>query len=98
SKRDWSSDVCSSDLFPQTADRAPASLRSDQPDRHGRGTGVSDHLNVFEDPGSLRRPIVIMAFSGWNDAAESATTAARYLARLWPSRGFASIDPEEFYH
>src|SRR3972149_4081032 len=39
-----------------------------------------------------------MAFSGWNEAAESATTAARYLAQLWPSRVFASIDPEEFYH
>src|SRR5438094_5370650 len=39
-----------------------------------------------------------MAFSGWNDAAESATTAARYLAQLWPSRPYANIDPEEFYH
>src|SRR5262245_6358125 len=39
-----------------------------------------------------------MAFSGWNDAAESATTAARYLSQLWPSRIIASIDPEEFYH
>ena len=39
-----------------------------------------------------------MAFSGWNDAAESATTAARYLSQLWPSRTIASIDPEEFYH
>jgi hypothetical protein len=53
---------------------------------------------MFEDPVGLRRPIVIMAFSGWNDAAESATTAARYLAGLWPSRPLASIDPEEFYH
>jgi proteasome assembly chaperone (PAC2) family protein len=39
-----------------------------------------------------------MAFSGWNDAAESATTAARYLSQLWSSRPFASVDPEEFYH
>jgi proteasome assembly chaperone (PAC2) family protein len=39
-----------------------------------------------------------MAFSGWNDAAESATTAARFLTQVWPSRAFASIDPEEFYH
>ena len=41
---------------------------------------------------------MIMAFSGWNDAAESATTAARYLAQLWPAEPVASIDPEEFYH
>ena len=39
-----------------------------------------------------------MAFSGWNDAAESATTAARYLSQIWTSRPLASIDPEEFYH
>ncbi len=59
---------------------------------------MSDHLTIFEEPAGLRRPILIMAFSGWNDAAEAATTAARYLAQLWPSRVFASIDPEEFYH
>jgi proteasome assembly chaperone (PAC2) family protein len=59
---------------------------------------VSDHLTIVEEPGRGRRPIIIMAFSGWNDAAESATTAARYLTQLWPSRALASIDPEEFYH
>jgi proteasome assembly chaperone (PAC2) family protein len=56
------------------------------------------HLTFAEEPVGLRRPLVIMAFSGWNDAAESATTAARYLSQLWPSRTLASIDPEEFYH
>jgi hypothetical protein len=59
---------------------------------------MSDHLTIFEEPDGLRRPIVILAFSGWNDAAEAATTAARYLAQIWPSRAFANIDPEEFYH
>jgi PAC2 family protein len=59
---------------------------------------VSDHLSIFEESGGFRQPILIMAFSGWNDAAESATTAARYLAQLWPTRPLGSIDPEEFYH
>jgi proteasome assembly chaperone (PAC2) family protein len=59
---------------------------------------MSDHLTFVEEPEPLRRPLVIMAFSGWNDAAESATTAARYLAQLWSSRTIATIDPEEFYH
>ncbi len=59
---------------------------------------MSDHLTIFDEPGSVRRPVMIMAFSGWNDAAESATTAARYLAQLWPSRPLATIDAEEFYH
>lgn len=59
---------------------------------------MSQYLTLHEEPGELRRPVIIMAFSGWNDAAESATTAARYLSQLWPSRPLASIDPEDFYH
>ncbi len=59
---------------------------------------MSQYLTLHEQPGQLRRPIIIMAFSGWNDAAESASTAARYLSQLWSSRPFASIDPEAFYH
>ena len=58
----------------------------------------TDPLVMFEDPGGLRQPILIMAFSGWNDAAEAATTAARFLGQLWPAKPLASIDPEEFYH
>jgi proteasome assembly chaperone (PAC2) family protein len=41
---------------------------------------------------------MILAFSGWNDAAESATTAARYLATALRAEKFAEIEPEEFYH
>ena len=58
----------------------------------------TDPLVMFEEPEGLRQPILIIAFSGWNDAAEAATTAARCLGQLWPSRPLASIDPEEFYH
>ena len=58
----------------------------------------TDPLVMFEEPDGLRQPILIMAFSGWNDAAESATTAARFLGQVWPSRPLASIDSEEFYH
>ena len=55
-------------------------------------------LIIDELPPGLRRPILIMAFAGWNDAAEAATTAARYLSQAWSGRKFARIDPEEFYH
>jgi proteasome assembly chaperone (PAC2) family protein len=41
---------------------------------------------------------MILAFTGWNDAAESATTAARYLTASFSGEKFAEIDPEEFYH
>jgi proteasome assembly chaperone (PAC2) family protein len=57
-----------------------------------------DHLTVHDLPQGLRRPILIMAFPGWNDAAESASTAARYLATSFQAEKFAEIDPEEFYH
>jgi hypothetical protein len=55
-------------------------------------------LTIHRQPESLRRPILITAFSGWNDAAEAATTAARYLATTFGAEKFAEIDPEEFYH
>jgi len=57
-----------------------------------------DPLKIHAMPGSFRRPIIIMAFTGWNDAAEAATTAARYLAASFHAEKFAEIDPEEFYH
>jgi proteasome assembly chaperone (PAC2) family protein len=56
------------------------------------------HLTVRTMPTALRRPLLILAFSGWNDAAESATTAARFLASSFHAEKFAEIDPEEFYH
>jgi len=43
------------------------------------------------------RPVLIAAFEGWNDAAEAASTAARYIRDRWGARPFASIDPEEFF-
>lgn len=55
-------------------------------------------LTVHAMPASLRRPLLIMAFSGWNDAAESATTAVRFLGTALHAEKFAEIDPEEFYH
>ena len=55
-------------------------------------------LTIHAQPEGLRRPILILAFGGWNDAAESATTAVRYLGTSFHAEKFAEIDPEEFYH
>ncbi len=55
-------------------------------------------LTIHAQPEGLRRPVLIMAWSGWNDAAEAATTAARYVATSLSAEKFAEIDPEEFYH
>jgi proteasome assembly chaperone (PAC2) family protein len=49
-------------------------------------------------PDGLRAPALVCAFTGWNDAAEAASTAARYLATSFQAEKFAEIDPEEFYH
>lgn len=57
-----------------------------------------DSLTIHTMPQRLRRPVLIAAFSGWNDAAESATTAARYLGTTFHAEKFAEIDPENFYH
>ncbi len=55
-------------------------------------------LTIHRQPAGLRRPVMILAFSGWNDAAEAATTAARFLTGAWQAEKFAEIDPEEFFH
>jgi hypothetical protein len=46
---------------------------------------------------TLRRPIVVVAFEGWNDAGDAASLALGYLARAWEATRFATLDPEEFY-
>lgn len=45
----------------------------------------------------LRDPIMIVAFAGWNDAAESATTAVKFLIDKWKPTKFAEIDSEDFF-
>lgn len=57
-----------------------------------------DPLKIHAMPERFRRPVMILAFAGWNDAAEAATTAARYLAAAFGASRFAEIDPEDFYH
>jgi hypothetical protein len=44
----------------------------------------------------LRRPAMIAAFSGWNDAADAASDAVRWLSRTCNARPFASLDTEEY--
>ncbi|GIX48336.1 MAG: carboxylate--amine ligase [Candidatus Tectimicrobiota bacterium] len=47
---------------------------------------------------TLRRPILLLAFAGWNDAGSAATFAARFLTQRLAAQKFASIDPELFYN
>jgi proteasome assembly chaperone (PAC2) family protein len=54
------------------------------------------HLQWRARP-ALRRPIVIAAFEGWNDAGDAASTTARWLCDRYDLRPFAEIDAEEFF-
>ena len=40
---------------------------------------------------------LVLAFAGWADASEAATTPIKYLNRKLKAAKFAELDPEEFY-
>ena len=61
----------------------------------GTVTGV-DQVQWSDRP-DLRRPLMVVAFKGWNDAGEAATAALDYLVDSFEATEFARIDPEEFY-
>jgi len=55
-----------------------------------------EHVRWASHP-ALRRPVIIAAFEGWNDAGDAASSAARWLRDRWAPRLFAEIDPEDFF-
>ena len=54
-----------------------------------------DYVTYHSEP-ELREPVVIAALAGWNDAADSATTAIKFLIDKWKPTKIADIDTEEF--
>src|SRR5438045_5746769 len=57
---------------------------------------MADELLISRRP-TLRRPVLIAAFRGWNDGGQGASLAGGYLAKLWQARKFAEIDSENFF-
>jgi predicted ATP-grasp superfamily ATP-dependent carboligase len=57
---------------------------------------MAEELRIAERP-SLRRPILICAFRGWNDGGQGASLAGGYLAKIWNAARFAEIEPEGFF-
>jgi predicted ATP-grasp superfamily ATP-dependent carboligase len=60
-------------------------------------------MEIIQIP-QLRSPVMVIAFSGWNDAGEAATGAASHLLGCWTEPQYdvvpeliAEVDPEEFY-
>ena len=50
----------------------------------------------FHVPPDLREPVVILAYAGWNDGGEAATTAAGHLLETFSARKLATLEMEEF--
>jgi proteasome assembly chaperone (PAC2) family protein len=49
------------------------------------------------EPPVLRAPVLVASFSGWNDAANAASTALGAIAGSLETELIARIDPEEFF-
>lgn len=55
-----------------------------------------EHLDWYQRRSAVD-PVLIIAFSGWNDAGSAASSAAEYLENTWSAAPFATIDAEEFF-
>lgn len=60
-------------------------------------------MEIHQIP-ALRSPVMVIAFSGWNDAGEAATGAASHLLEVWTDPAtdvvpelIAEVNPEDFY-
>jgi proteasome assembly chaperone (PAC2) family protein len=54
-----------------------------------------EHVRWHSDT-ALRTPTMVAAFTGWNDAADASSNAAKALVEGWGAELIASIDPEEY--
>ena len=54
-----------------------------------------DHVRWLSKP-SLKQPVIVTAFTGWNDAADASSNAVRNLIEGWRAQPLAEIDPEQF--
>lgn len=57
---------------------------------------MSEVLRYHVQP-DLRDTSLLLAFEGWNDAGEAASSAARFFAEAVQGAPLAELDPEEFY-
>ena len=52
---------------------------------------------MWDELRNLRRPAVVAAFSGWNDAGEAASGVIDHLAEQYETRFIAALDPQDYY-
>jgi len=55
----------------------------------------TEHVRWLAEP-NLNRPVLVAAFTGWNDAGDSASIALRTMIEAWGAEALAEIDPEAF--
>jgi proteasome assembly chaperone (PAC2) family protein len=51
---------------------------------------------IWKDRPALRRPVLVAAFHGWNDAGDAASAALEFIRTRQETVEMANIDPEEF--
>ncbi len=71
----------------QSSQRCPGLAGRDYPER----------VIEIEDVHGLVDPVVIAAFEGWNDAADSASAVIDHLMRVWSAQVVGALDPEDYY-
>lgn len=55
----------------------------------------TEHVRWLAEP-SLDRPVLVAAFTGWNDAGDAASSALTTMVESWGAEALAEIDPEPF--
>ena len=55
----------------------------------------TEHVRWIAEP-TLTRPVLLSAFTGWNDAGDAASTAVRTMIESWGASALAEIDPDPF--
>ena len=66
-------------------------------DRTPSGTVNPMQDVIWSGRPSLRKPVMVCAFNGWNDAGEAASAAVSFIKGSFDAEDVASIDPEEFF-
>jgi proteasome assembly chaperone (PAC2) family protein len=57
---------------------------------------MTDELRLESRP-TLKEPVLVTAFRGWNDGGQGASLAIQHLVTTWDAEKFADIDPEGFF-
>lgn len=58
---------------------------------------MSTPFDDTTDEVSELNPVMVVAFEGWNDAGDAASTALEHLQLNWDAKPLAEIDPDDYY-